>query len=572
MQGPEFREPPEVSPEGRFPQRVFGLVKVDFLHDRGFPGVNYISEFDGWAVETESFLDRWLEFSPVKLLHERFQLGLNRSFPLPNNHTRFEHSAEVALRSVLVLIRLAHESRGEFLALSQDYPLNLNPDLSGEQRENEQVLKTIKLGAIYATIHDIATPAGGDAVKYIFDLDDDRDLPEVLKWNFAEFSRLCQEDGFDPEKTLALFTKLAKRQDKGILGQLIHRFGGKDRGFDLDSICYTLMDAQVCLGLSWDLSDSSLRDEKVVKAAKEVIESRIQRGELPPEFLPVFLEHWRQGAFAIRQELERATIFLKEQQRRLNRGARVWVESHQGEFWDLYRHDLPYPFVSLSHLSPQRPQLSLRLKDFSPFSSVALKNGKVVFTDPQKIDNLFLLTNFLAEHIYFSPSGLGPEIGLAARTYWERGFSFSSQEKHYLLTTGDYKFLEFLKENSPNFAYWFSDLGALRWEGENLARGDSPKIYLDGETPEFIEAFKHLPALLRIRKMPTRLNTPVLISGEVSDYGKAFTQRRKESNKAARRQGILMERLPYWSRPRIVLHGDECNPLERHILERQPYW
>lgn len=258
--------------ENIFLREKFGLVKVDLQKDRGLPKFAYISEFDGWAVERELFLGRWLEFAPVQRLRGIHQLGLNRDFPLPNSHTRFEHSAELTIRSTLQLWRLSSHFREEFLKMSSDYPLNLNPHLSEKERQEEQISKTVKLGAIYAALHDIATPAGGDTVKYIVGLDDDRDLPQVLNWNFAEFAQLCQKDGFDPEEVIKLFTRLAKRKEKGILGQLIHCSGGENRSFDLDSLCYTLMDAQVVLGLSWDKP----LENKETRVIKEELEATAQ--------------------------------------------------------------------------------------------------------------------------------------------------------------------------------------------------------------------------------------------------------------------------------------------------------
>lgn len=581
MPKPEVRGFSEFSQEDQrereFLRKTFGLVQVDSQKERGTPRFAYISEFDGWAVERESFLGRWLEFSPVRRLRGIRQLGLNRDFPLPNPHTRFEHSAEVSVRAVLVLSHLARDFREEFLTLSSNYPFNLNPDLSGKEKEDEQIFKTIKLGAIYAANHDDATPAGGDAVKYIFGLDDDRDLSRILGWNFAEFSRLCREDGFDAEEVIKLFTRLAKRKDKGILGQLIHCPGGKNRGFDLDSICYTLMDAQVSLGLSWEGLDHRLRDDRFARAVKEVLEPKIERGDLSPELLPAALEINRQEGSAIHWELEMTAAYLKEQQKELGLRGREWVMTHGRELRSLHRHNSPYPYISLPSFRPQAPPQFLALKDFSPFSSLALKEGKVVFTDPHRVNNLWLLQDFLAEHIYFSPSVLGPEAGLAAQVKFNRGayregVSPPEKERRFLLTTSDDDLLKFLKENEPSLAYWFSDLAALGWEGGNLGRGARPVISLDVGAIEPDIVLTYLYALLMMRKMPSRLDTPVLVLGEVRRYGEVFPDRKKEIKKRAMRQGWLTENIPYWARPRLILYGDECNPLERHLLERMPHW
>ncbi len=522
--------------ERDFLQREFGLRKVE--NERDTSDFVYISKIDGWAIEKESFLGRWLEFTPVKRLRGVSQLGLNRYFPLPNFHTRFDHSSEVALRSVLTLWRLAHDFKEEFLKVSADYPLELNPQASGKDKENEQILKVIKLGAIYAINHDVATPAGGDGIKYIFDLDDDRDLPEVIKWNIEEYSKLCREDGFDSDRILSLFTKLARREDEGILGQLIHRSGREGRGFDMDSMCYTLMDAQNCLG---------------VGVGESV-------GEVRPQ--------------AVENQLKVIAADLKSQQDELNLRAQDWLGGRQErELRRLYFNGLPYPFLCLPDLRPQISRSYLDLRDFVPFSGLILKEGKVVFADPHVLDRLWLLHDFLAEHIYFSPAIVGPEVGLAALLKTERSHrTLSEKEKRYLLTVDDESFLNNLKKNFPNAAYWFSDLAALIWKGENLHRGSNKDISLvDSKSLAGYEHREQFEALFRIKNTPTRLETPVLILGETRQYGEVFSERRKTMRQKERQHGYLVGTFPSWAMPGSWVWGDEMLRPERHILERQGY-
>ncbi|MBF8249752.1 MAG: hypothetical protein HW400_353 [Candidatus Levybacteria bacterium] len=547
MTGPEksrdFGDFPQRSAEAVFLRREFGLVKVDSLPSQGLYSLAHISEFDGWAVEKESFLGRWLEFSPVKRLSGIHQLGLNRYFPLPNNHTRFDHSAEVALRTTLVLSRLARDFREGFLALSQHYPLNLDSQLSGREREEEQINKTIRLGAIYAANHDVATPAGGDAVKYIVGSDENHDLPMVLDWHRKDFAKLCQKDGFNPEEVIEFFVKLAQRKDEGILGQLIHCSGGKDRGFDLDSICYTLIDAQACLGLS-----------------------SIQQNSRSSKVIP-------QEELAIQSELEKTASYLDKQQKELNQGAEVWLRGYEREVRQCYELNSSFPYVDLPFLRPQRPAQSLNLEDFSLFESLALKDGKVVFTDFQKLNNLYLLANFLAQNIYFSPTTLGSEVGLATSIEFNRGQKLLlDTEKHYLLNTDDHSFLENLKKNFPNWAYWFSDLASLGWEGSNLGQGGMPEVSID--TNSIFEAQRSYPEnLLRIRKIPSRLNTRVMTSGEIKEYGEIFPGREKEIKRKLELQTMLIGTMPYWARPRLLVPAEEyATWSDRHLLEKMPYW
>lgn len=516
-------------------RKEFGLVKVGPQRDWGLRNLVCISEFDGWAIEEESFLGRWLEFSPIKRLRGVHQLGLNRYFPLPNNHTRFDHSAEVALRTVLALSCLARDFRKEFLALSQGYSLNLNPQLSGKKRENEQISKTIKLGAIYAANHDIATPAGGDAIKYIVDLDDDRDLPMVLSWHEKDFAALCQEDGFNPEEVTKLFIKLAQRKEEGILGQLIHCSGQEDRGFDLDSICYTLMDAQVCLGFFRMRQDSRL---------------------------------------VIQTELGKAASYLDKQQEELNQRARRWVEAYKEELNRHHQHGVPYPYIDLPFLRPQKPPqfLNLNLEDFSCFDSLALKDGRVVFADSLKLNNLFLLADFLARYVYFSPASLGPEIGLAVDIEFDREKTpFSKKEKYYLLTVDDHSFLENLKKNSPNWAYWFSDLASLGWEESgNLARGTHHTLAFHDFPKKSVEANLYLKKLFSIKQLPSRLATPLSVSGGTKGLGEIFPQSRERIEEARGKTGLLTDTLPFWARPPFFwMFADEYLRPERYRLERR---
>lgn len=532
--------------EKDFLQREFGLRKVENEADSS--GLAYISKIDGWAIEKESFLGRWLESAPVKRLRGVSQLGLNRYFPLPNFHTRFDHSSEVALRSVLELSRLARNFREEFLKMSADYPLGLNPQVLGKEEKDEQILKVIKLGAIYAINHDVATPAGGDGVKYIFDLDDDRDLLEVIKWNFEEYSRLCREDGFDPDKILALFTKLARREDEGILGQLIHRSGRKDRGFDMDSICYTLMDAQNCLGLDSNLAiKSRTTGESRVRTQSQTVES----------------------------QLKVIATDLISQQDELNLQARDWLGGHERKLRELWSNGQSYSFLDLPSFRPQRSKSHLDLGDFIPFSALILKEGKVVFADPYVLDRLWLLHDFLAEHIYFSPATVGPEIGLAVSLKAERGEqnSLSEKEKRYILTVDDESFLSNLKKNFPNATYWCSDLASLDWKGGNLCRGSDRKILsISSALRTQDEIREQFTALFKIKSIPTRLETPVLILGEIKKYGEIFFERQKTMKQKEKELGYLMGTFPGWATPSSWVWVDEWLRPERHILERQPYW
>lgn len=544
MTGPEIPKNSgdfsQENPKAVFLRKEFGLVKADPQRDRGLSSLSYISEFDGWAIEKDSFLDKWLEFAPVKRLAGVHQLGLNRHFPLPNNHTRFDHSAEVALRTTLVLSRLARDFREEFLVLSCDYPLSLNPQLSGKEKEDEQIFKTIKLGAIYAVNHDIATPAGGDAVKYIVGLDDDRDLPMVLNWHREDFAALCQEDRLNPKEVTKLFVKIAQRKEKGILGQLIHRSGGEDRGFDLDSICYTLMDAQACLGLSWMKLDSVTKQTSAVE--------KVPLG------------------------LGKTAAYLVRQQDESNQRAQERVRVHEGELKEHYKYDLPLSYINFSSLRPQRPPQFLSLGDFSLFDSLSLQDGKVVFTDSRKIYNLFLLADFLARYIYFSPASLGPEVGLGTSIELNHeGVTFSETEKRYLLTASDHSFLENLKKNFPNWAYWFSDLACLGWRGsDNLSRSKNRHLSFIDNVQSVKEIRAFLENLFTIRQLPSRLATPLLASGKIKTLGEIFPQNRERIKRTRRINGYLADTFPHWVRPPSPWYlEDEFVRPDRYRLERR---
>ena len=535
--------------ERNFLRNEFGLIRVDPIGERGLPYFAYLSEFDGWAVEKESFLGKWLDFSPVKRLKGVAQLGLNRNFPLPNTHTRFDHSAELTVRTVLSLRQLARDHREEFLKMSSGYSLNLAPNLSGREKEEEQILKAIKLGAIYAASHDIATPAGGDGIKYVFGLDDDQDLPDVLSWNSAEFSRLCQEDGFDPETIAPIFTKIAQRNDEGILGQLIHKSGGENRGFDLDSICYTLMDAWRCLDF---FQRDPFPDNKTARVAGEI--GQASKGDI------------------IQEQFQGLARGFEERHRELNRQARGYIGLYQRLLTDFCLNGLP---CNLDNLDPRvsfgPTGRVLFFQDFVSFTQLVLKEEKVVFTDPYRMDRLWLLNNFLVDYLYFHPSLLGPEIGLMTYIRSQRGDPVSSGEKRYLLTVDDHRLLEDLKKNSPRVAYWFSNLASLGWEGSNLAC-KSPYVRYLSESADTDEACVFTNILLEIKKMPTRLGTPVLASGETRNLGEVFPNRGEDIEKRKRHMAFINNIFPAWSRPLSIRFTDEYIHSQRHRLEREPYW
>ena len=135
--------------------------------------------------------------------------------------------------------------------------------------------------------------------------------------------------------------------------------------------------------------------------------------------------------------------------------------------------------------------------------------------------------------------------------------------------------MEFLKENAPNWAYWFSDLAALGWEGENLWRGSVHTInfsHHEGPPRDDYENFCYLTNLSRIRQLPTRLKTPVLNHDKIGNYGQLVPQARRLVEQKASLLSQLVNSFPRWVRPNSWIWQDEYERPSRHTLERQPYW
>jgi len=199
------------------------------------------------------------QIADTKLFQRLFgvhQLGPNREYPLHNHHSRAQHSIHLSINAARTLQAL-HDNNPDLLVQKARADL-IATQLAEEDMSNQEILNLYTDILITTTmIHDLATPAGGDTIKYLLNLDEEKDLRWLLSQN-PELLKALQDRGFD-ERHVAFCIACVQGKSDSLIGQMIHPPEGDY--MDWDRISYTLFDGLAIQLFTPDVPESLLPEE-----------------------------------------------------------------------------------------------------------------------------------------------------------------------------------------------------------------------------------------------------------------------------------------------------------------------
>jgi len=189
------------------------------------------------------------------------QLGINSYSPLPNPHNRGEHMDYLAVNMARTLHSVYQITPDQLLAtiardlLQAGLPVPATPD---------QLLHLYTdLAMVVATTHDLATPAGGDTLKYLLKLDEEADLEYLLSSNCPilkgprrELLEVLQKHGLNSAHLDFVIACVQGKSDS-LIGHMIHPPQGDH--LDWDRKAYTLLDCQAATLLDAEVPESVVR-------------------------------------------------------------------------------------------------------------------------------------------------------------------------------------------------------------------------------------------------------------------------------------------------------------------------
>jgi len=209
------------------------------------------------------------------------QLGLARYYPLPNPHSRGEHSIYLAINMMRSLQALDNKDRNVLLARLQDDFTRAgiySPDMNDEDLLNTACDLTV----LVALMHDLATPAGGDTFKYLLGLREEDELEWLIFGNNEGYQEAREEllgilskRGLK-EKHLRYVIECIQGQSDTLIGQMV---SPKDRDeLDFDRAAYTLLDCQAATMLNPDEVPSALFPNQLREVDNRLIFERLVSG------------------------------------------------------------------------------------------------------------------------------------------------------------------------------------------------------------------------------------------------------------------------------------------------------
>lgn len=198
-----------------------------------------------YPIVCGGFID---QISETKLFNRLFgvsQLSFHPHFPLNNEHSRGHHSIHVAINMARTMQTLSNNSP-EILEERLRRDFTQEPFYDPKFRQEEVFKLAVNLAVLTAMEHDQATPAGGDAIKYITGIDEE----EVVKWLFlgdhkilegerSEFLELLKNHNLTSDH-LRFAINCIQGKSNSLIGDLIHpKFGDY---LDWDRFAYTSLD------------------------------------------------------------------------------------------------------------------------------------------------------------------------------------------------------------------------------------------------------------------------------------------------------------------------------------------
>jgi len=248
-----------------------------------------------YPVTEDGMISEIAKTATFQRLFGVFQLGPSRHYPIHNFHTRAQHSIYFAVDSVRTLQTLDDWDSGRLLEVLKN---DLEAVGLAEGLDDEQILAvSADLLVTSAMIHDLATPAGGDTIKYLLDLDEEKSLDDLLK-DDSKILEVLRKRGMG-RRHLDFSIKCIQGKSNSLIGQIIHPpdgdyMDGDRRGYTkTDERAIRVLDPAVPTKLLPEYLGET--DSKSLNKGLDEIKEALRAGfaaitgKVHDEFLPVSL-------------------------------------------------------------------------------------------------------------------------------------------------------------------------------------------------------------------------------------------------------------------------------------------
>ncbi len=169
------------------------------------------------------------------------QLNWKSNYPLENTHSRGAHSLFVAINMARVLQGL-YDADAAMLAERLKRDFTDAPFYAESMTDEEVMLLAVDLAVLVAMTHDIYTPAGGDMMKHVMDMDEEADASNLLEEGderVQEFVEVLERRGLH-RGHLRFVVDCIQGNSFSLVGEMIH----SERGdiLEQDRLAYTVQD------------------------------------------------------------------------------------------------------------------------------------------------------------------------------------------------------------------------------------------------------------------------------------------------------------------------------------------
>ena len=169
------------------------------------------------------------------------QLGWKDNYPLENIHSRGSHQLFVATSKARVM-------QGLHSACPDKLVRRLRNDFTGEpfydeSMSDEEISQlATRLAVLIGMTHDIYTPAGGDMMKHIMDMDEEKDAAKLLDdgdERVSEFISALESQGLTRQH-MEFAIRCIQGASGSLVGEMIH--SEKGDMLEQDRLAYTVQD------------------------------------------------------------------------------------------------------------------------------------------------------------------------------------------------------------------------------------------------------------------------------------------------------------------------------------------
>lgn len=331
------------------------------------------------------------------ILFGKHQLGLDRHYPLPNPHTRGEHSIYLTVDLMRTFQSLDEKSHGPLVErLRRDFEGIGRTDLVG--LEGSELVERAA-GILLATgmLHDLMMPAGGDTLKaFMKNNGVPMDEEDNLAWFFSEENLTLKNERDELRQVI----KDTLGIDDGLLAYMVECIQGKSR-----SLIGSLINPHPDFG---DLDDA---DRRAYVGLDGVVETIFDQ-EIPTIFLLSELPPEVQTSFAIR----------------LNEFVKTMMENEGVNPQEGFRgKDGMYLPVNLLDCAEQ---------------FIITEKYKLVCTNPRRLSWITLFRSYMVAYHYKGAQMQGPEKELSAhlQKLWGQERAANILTKENLLGSTDAEF------------------------------------------------------------------------------------------------------------------------------------